>query len=468
MKYLLRILLVPLISTSSLFAQVRIGTGKAQKLFNQYCADCHGTDLNNGMGGSLLNKEYKQVGKTVPFLEYVREGNPLVGMPSFKQALSDQQIRSLEIYISEKSQMHARQDKLPEKVGNDRFEASGVTFRLEPVITGLNLPWSIAFFPKGGGLITERSGRLRPFQGTTLAAPVADIPQVKAAGQGGLLEVALHPNYVKNGWIYLSYSHPNKRRESMTRIVRGHIRNNRWVNEQVIFEAPQKFYSKAKHHFGSRMVFDKGYLYFSIGDRGVQDQAQDLSRPNGKIHRIHDDGRVPRDNPFVGQDKAYPTIWTYGNRNPQGLDLHPVTGELWESEHGPRGGDEINLLEKGKNYGWPAITYGMNYNGTPVTDKTEAPGMEQPKTYWTPSISVCGIDFYEGSVFPQWKHNLLVGGLRSEELHRLVIREGKVVESEILIKGAGRIRDVASGPDGHPWLVLNHPHQVVRMVPVVQ
>lgn len=280
-----------------------------------------------------------------------------------------------------------------------------------------------------------------------------------------MLEVALHPDYKNNGWVYVAFAGTEDKKKGMTKIVRGRIQNNTWQDEAVIFESPSRFHHSTGQHWGTRLVFHEGYLFFSIGDRGKQGEAQDLSKPNGKVHRIHDDGRVPEDNPFVSEPDAYPTIWTYGNRNPQGLDLHPLSGRIWESEHGPRGGDEINLIEGGNNYGWPLVTHGMNYSGTPITDKTTAPGMEAPKHYWTPSIAVCGIDFYEGNVFPEWKHNLMVGGLRSQEVHRLVIEDGQVVQDEIIVKGAGKIRDIASGLDGYLYLVLNSPDKIVRLVP---
>jgi glucose/arabinose dehydrogenase len=206
-------------------------------------------------------------------------------------------------------------------------------------------------------------------------------------------------------------------------------------------------------------------LFFSIGDRGVQDEAQDLTLPNGKIHRINIDGSIPEDNPFAGDSGKFASIWTYGNRNPQGMALHPKTGDLWASEHGPRGGDEINLIEKGLNYGWPEITHGMNYNGTPITANTAMSGMEQPVHYWTPSIAVCGMDFYSGNVFPLWKNNLFAGGLSTEELHRLVIENGEIVSDEIVLKGMGRIRDVKEGLDGALYLVLNGSDEIVRLVP---
>jgi glucose/arabinose dehydrogenase len=333
------------------------------------------------------------------------------------------------------------------------------------VTKGLDTPWSIAFFPDDGFLVTERGGDLRQFRDGRLLPPVTGTPTVWRRGQGGLLEVALHPDYDENGWIYLGYSETSGNGKGSTAIVRGRIRDNQWIDEEAIFNVPPKHHRSSGVHFGTRFVFKDGYLFFSIGDRGNQNSAQDPASPNGRIHRIYDDGRIPEDNPFVDQPDAYTSSWTLGNRNAQGLDAHPVTGDLWESEHGPRGGDEINHIRPGINYGWPEITYGMNYSGTPITEKTEAPGLEQPKLYWTPSIAVCGIDFYEGELFPTWRNDLFVGGLASNELRRLGIEDQQIVRDELILKGVGRIRDVASGPDGALYLLLNRPGTVVRLVP---
>ncbi len=459
-------------SVLSCSAQNRIGTGAVETLYQQYCMTCHGKDLKGGMGQSLLNPStWKVVGKGTDFIEYVKKGNASLGMPAFEGALSDGEIRSLQIYIEEmRQQTHRSNGNAMSKSADGVYSSGGYRFRLETVIDGLVTPWSIFFVSEDEVLITERKGALRVWKSGTLQAPVRGIPEVVAQGQGGLLEVAGHPDYAENGWIYLAYSGAAEGRlnsmDSMTKIVRGRIRHNQWVDEEVIFEVPASMHRASGVHFGTRLVFKEGYLFFGIGDRGAQDQAQDLSRPNGKIHRIHDDGRIPEGNPFMGIPDAYPTIWTFGNRNPQGLDAHPETGEIFESEHGPRGGDEINLIRPGHNYGWPVITYGMNYNGKPITGLTEMDGMEQPLHYWTPSIAVCGIDFYEGAHFPDWKHHLFVGGLASNELHRLVIEDNRVVKDEIIIKGEGRVRDVASGPDGFLDLVLNGPDRVVRLVPV--
>ncbi|MDC0497418.1 PQQ-dependent sugar dehydrogenase, partial [bacterium] len=348
------------------------------------------------------------------------------------------------------------------------FSAGGYKFRIETILEDLDIPWSIAFLPDGDVLVAERPGTLKLWNGSKTGKSIEGTPEVLAKGQGGLMEVAPHPNYSKNGWIYLAFSASHADAEdsksSMTKVVRGRIKSGKWHDEEVIFEVPAKYHRTSGSHFGTRLVFQDGYLYFGIGDRGAQDQAQDLSLPNGKIHRIHDNGSIPKDNPFIATDGAYPSIWTCGNRNPQGLDAHPETGDIWESEHGPRGGDEINLMQRGLNYGWPVITYGMNYNGKPITDKTSAHEMEQPAHHWTPSIAVCGIDFYEGNVFPNWKNNLLVGGLASQELHRLVIVEDRVVKDEIILKNEGRVRDVATGLDGFIYVVLNGPDRVIRLV----
>lgn len=471
MRYFTLIFLLLISTFSHAFAQNRIGTGEVDKLYKSICASCHGEDLHGGLGGSLLDLDtWKHVGKTTSFLNYVKEGNLEMGMPPFGGALTDPQIRSLEIYINEMRQKTARAGTSLVEEQDGVYSAGGYQFKVETIVAEANKPWSIAFLPDGSALVTDRDGALQVLKDGELSEPIKHTPEIWLAGQGGLLEVALHPEYVKNDWVYLSFSASGGKVQNkavgMTKVVRGRIVNHAWTDQEVLFEVPVELQRSGGAHFGSRFVFKDGYLFFGIGDRGAQDMAQDLSRPNGKIHRIYDDGRVPKDNPFVDVPKAYPTIWTYGNRNPQGLDLHPQTGEIWESEHGPRGGDEINVMERAKNYGWPVITFGMNYNGKPITAITEKAGMEPPSHYWTPSIAVCGIDFYEGDAFPDWEHDLLVGGLASEELHRLQIKEGKVLSDEIILHDIGRVRDVASGPDGFIYLLLDRPGKIVRLVPI--
>jgi glucose/arabinose dehydrogenase len=244
------------------------------------------------------------------------------------------------------------------------------------------------------------------------------------------------------------------------------LRDGAFVDQQQIFKADFSLYRKGGQRFGSRLLFDqKDHLFFSVGDRAHPGDEQELSHPNGKVYRVYDDGRVPKDNPFINRAGAFRGIWTYGHRNPQGLAFSPATGELWETEHGPRGGDELNILHPGHNYGWPVITYGMNYDGTPITDHTAQQGMDQPITYWVPSIAASPITFYTGNVFPHWKDNLFLGSLAAQELRRLVIDGHSVTHQEILFKGIGRVRDVVNAPDGSLYLVMNQPDRIERLVP---
>ncbi len=454
-----------------IYAQNRIGTGVVKKLYEEYCLNCHGENLESGLGGSLLRESLMEdIGSQDDFIQYIKLGNLDMGMPAFGDKLTDSQIRSLQIYIEEIQLKKEREVKnLVGSVQKNKYKAGGYLFRLETVIEDLDMPWSISFISVEKALITERSGALRVWEDGMISKAVSGTPESIKRGQGGLLEVSIHPEYNINKWVYLAYSESlnadEEKPATMTKVVRGRIVDGQWCDQEDIFYTSEEYHNVSGVHYGTRFVFKDGYLYFGIGDRGKQDQAQDLTRPNGKIHRIHDDGRIPVDNPFSHIQNAYPSIWTYGNRNPQGLDLHPLTGAIFESEHGPRGGDEINLIERGLNYGWPIITYGMNYDGSPITAKTAADNMKQPLHYWTPSIAVCGIDFYEGDEFPLWKYDLFAGGLSSQELHRLVIKDDKVVSTEIILKNEGRVRDVATGPDGMLYLVLNDPDVVVRLIP---
>lgn len=340
-------------------------------------------------------------------------------------------------------------------------------FKVEVVADGLDHPWGLVELPDGRLLVTERAGAMRVIEGGHLVpAPVSGMPPVFARGQGGLLDVQLHPDYATNGWIYIAFS-DERDGKGMTKIIRGKLRDMAFVDQETIFAAPAEEYTSARQHFGCRMDFDgKGHLFFSVGERGDMKNAQMLGNAKGKVHRIHDDGRIPADNPFVKEPGTSPTIWTYGNRNPQGLRFDKTTGLLWESEHGPRGGDELNIIEKGKNYGWPTITYGINYDGTPITDKTSAPGMEQPVTYWVPSIAVSAIEFYHGDRFPKWKGDLFAGALAHQKLVRMELGENNTVtHQEILLEKSGRIRDIQCLRDGAITIVYDDPGKIVRLVP---
>jgi len=439
------------------------------QVYQELCANCHGPALQGGQAQSLVDDEWRFGGDDASLAASIREGHPNDGMPPMGGALSEREIRAIVIFIREAGAKYQRdRTAFARPLPDTPVTSERHAFLLDTVADGLDTPWSLAFLPDGRILVTEKPGRLRVIDGGRLAAePISGVPEVWTRGQGGLLDVAVHPDYAANGWIYLSFSDPGESDSAMTKVIRGRLRDGALVDQEVVFEAaPALYRSGPPVHFGSRFVFDgQGHLFFTIGERGHPSDAQDLSRPNGKVHRIHEDGRVPRDNPFVDRAGALPTIWTYGNRNPQGLAQHPVTGDLWEAEHGPRGGDELNLIQSGRNYGWPVITYGMNYDGTPLTDRMTQQGMEQPVIHWTPSIAVCAIDFYTGDRFPRWKHHLFVGALAQQELRRVEIQDRRVVHQEVLFKNVGRIRDVVNGPDGYLYVAFNEPGRIARLVP---
>ncbi|MXW16593.1 MAG: PQQ-dependent sugar dehydrogenase [Gemmatimonadetes bacterium] len=351
-------------------------------------------------------------------------------------------------------------------------------FRVVPVAEGFEVPWSIAFLPDGDILVTERAGRLRIVRdGKLLPDPVPGTPEVVARGQGGLMDVVLHPDFESNRMIYLSFSKPREDlgRGGTTAVIRGTFENGRFTLVDEVFEAV----SRGGGHYGCRLAFDAdGYLYLSVGDRMARTTgdltahpAQDISNHHGVIVRLNDDGTVPGDNPFTGREGARPEIWSYGHRNPQGLAIHPGSGAVWLTEHGPQGGDEVNVSTAGANYGWPVIGYGVNYgSGTSIHSSTHADGMEQPVHIWVPSIGVSGLAFYTGDRFPEWRGNLFAGGLAGQNVDRLTIEDGRVVDRETILRGMGRVRDVREGPDGYIYVALEsrggEPTAIVRLEPV--
>ncbi len=343
------------------------------------------------------------------------------------------------------------------------------SFRVVTLLTALENPWSVAFLPDGRMLVTERAGRLRLVgQDFRLdPKPIAGLPDVVSQGQGGLFDVVLHPEYAQNGWIYWAYNAPGAGGWG-TALARGKLQGSRMTEVQVLFSMQPK--TRSSQHFGGRIVFDKaGMLYLTLGDRGDKDRAQKLDDHAGSVIRLHDDGRVPADNPYAKRTGALPEKWTLGNRNMQGAALHPKTGELWTHEHGPQGGDEVNVMRSGLNYGWPVITYGVNYGfGTRIGEGQTKPGMVQPLHLWVPSIAPSGMAFVSGSKFPQWAGDLLVGALRDQMLVRLVLDGEKVVREERLLKGlVGRIRDVRMGPDGLVYLLTDDAEgALLRLEPV--
>lgn len=485
----------------------RGGRNAIALLFTERCAACHGAGVEGGRAPSLFDATWTHASDDEGLRKIIQDGIQGTEMMSFASSLNDQQIWQLVAYIrTQAATLKGKPTYVPDPDGQV-ITSEKQTFKIEVVARDIETPWGLAFLPDGRLLITERPGRLRIAQtGTLLADTVTGLPKVWEKQDGGLLDVEVHPEYAKNGWIYLSYAEtlpgyvapaapvtatppvgatppqaggrgrggpPDP--PSMTVIVRGKInKNNEWTDQQVVFRAPPEFYSSTNAHYGSRFIFDKqGHLFFALGDKNVVTHSQDLSSPLGKIHRVNDDGSAPKDNPFAGKPGALASIWSYGHRNPQGLAWDPVTGKLWESEHGPQGGDEINIIEPGHNYGWGVITMGVQ----PGMTERSREGMEQPIVYYTPTIAPSGIVFYTGTKYPAWKNNLFVSALAGQQLRRLEVSGSKVTHQEPVFNQFGRVHDVIIGPDGYLYVTLQLPGQsvsqstpgmIARLIPVTQ
>ena len=491
-------------------AQPGRGGGRGNPMaarFTEVCAACHGTSTAKGpVGPSLFDAEWLHGSDDESIVKSIREGFPEKGMPPLKDTLTDQEVWQMVAYIRiQTANLKEKPVYVPDPDGQI-VKSEKQAFKMEIVARNLETPWALAFLPDGRLLVTERPGRIRIVEknGAMAPEPVKGLPKVWEKQDGGLFDVEAHPDYARNGWIYISYSEtlegwvpppppdpnapppaaaPGGRGRggppdppSMTVILRGRLKNNELVDQQVLFRAPKEIYNSQNAHYGSRFTFDRqNHLFFSLGEKQQMLDSQDLSKPTGKIHRINDDGTIPKDNPYAGRanaaPNALPSIWSYGHRNPQGLAWDPVTGQLWESEHGPTGGDEINVIQPGHNYGWGVITMGIQ-NG--ITKRSE-PGMEQPITYWTPSVAPSGIAFYTGSRYAGWKNNLFVSCLAGQQLKRLEIANGKVTHEEQVFNQFGRVHDVIQGPDGYLYVTLQLPGQVLsqstpgmvaRLVPV--
>ncbi len=349
-------------------------------------------------------------------------------------------------------------------------------YRVVTVADGLIGPWSIAFLPGGDILITEKAGRLRLVRnGVLRMAPIEGVPEVLDQGQGGLMDVLPHPDFQSNQFVYLTYSKPiGDGTEATTAVARGRFVNDRLTDVEDIFVAETR---GRAGHYGSRLAFDAdGYLFVTVGERQIPSRgdleahpAQDITNHHGTVNRLNDDGTVPSDNPFVGQGDARPEIWSYGHRNPQGLAIHPETGDIWVTEHGPQGGDELNRIRPGLNYGWPVIGYGVNYgSGLAIHEGTRRDGIESPTHFWVPSIATAGLMVYTGDLFPVWKGNIFAGGLAGQQMARLTMDGQRVVREETLLQGLGRIRDIRQSPDGYIYVAIDgraQPSAVVRLEP---
>jgi glucose/arabinose dehydrogenase/mono/diheme cytochrome c family protein len=476
--------------------------GGSNVLFAEHCAVCHGERLEGAAQGKPLLDDLVYGETAEALIESISNGFPEKGMPAWKETLTADQIKGVALYVSEIRRGYEYGDfrifgelEIPEEpIATEHYR-----LRLETVAEGLDpLPFSIAPLPNGSILVTEKMRGLR------VVAPDGEVSELIEGtptvyddaqtgggqlqyGQGWLLDVAPHPDYAKNGWIYLHFTdrcadcnEAAKRTDrpvSMNALIRGRIRDGRWVDEETVWKADLGFYSPMTDvAAGGRITFDpEGYVFISVGAKGmgIARGVQDLRTPYGKTHRVHDDGRVPNDNPFIDDPEAGNTIWTYGHRSPQGLEFDPKTRTLWGTEHGPRGGDEINLLKPGRNYGWPLYSKGQNYDGTPVNwgeelgIEYELDDIEQPVVDLTPSPAVSSFVFYRGAAFPAWEDDLIVGSLKAADLYRFEIEDGELKHRELLVPKLARIRDVEIGDGGVLYLLLEHDSggRIVRVVP---
>ncbi len=339
-----------------------------------------------------------------------------------------------------------------------------INYTSEIVVPDLQIPWGMAFLPDASILITEIKGKLLLYK-NGIKTEIKNVPTVYARGQGGLLDIALHPKFTETGWIYLTYSSSDgDEKVGNTTLMRAKIKDGALIDKQVLYKGLPN--TNKPYHFGSRIVFDdEGYLYFTIGDRGEHFvNPQDVTKDGGKVYRLKDDGSIPEDNPFFNTADAKKAIFSFGHRNQQGMTIHPDTRQIWTNEHGPQGGDEINIIVKGKNYGWPTISYGINYDNTILTDKKEMEGMEQPLYYYIPSIAPSGMAFIDSDKYPGWKGSLLIGSLKFQYLERLELKDNKVVYREKLLADIGRLRNVKIGPDGLIYVAVEN-KGIVRIVP---
>ena len=465
------------------------------------CASCHGIDLEGTEQGTALLGPMQHGSTVAGLVRDIAAGAPDAGMPAFDLLLDPIEIKGIAIYIAERRVDQRFTDfrvEVPVEVPQDTIHSEEHDFRIEVVTRGLHAkPYSVAPLPDGSFIVTEKTQGLRVVSASgdvsefIEGAPVGYDDGIDLYGLdigiGHLMDVALHPDYAENGWVYIHYGHRCKdcnqaAREStlpvsMNRVIRGRIHDGVWVDEEIVWQAADIFYSSMPDTAaGGRLAFDPdGFLFMSIGLKGLSnfEGPQDMGSPYGKTLRIHDDGRIPSDNPFIGVAGVIPEIWTFGHRSPQGLEFNRLTGDLWGTEHGPRGGDEVNLLRPGKNYGWPLYSLGMDYDltaveyGNDLHIEVEVAELQQPVVDLTPSPAVSNLLFYEGDRFPKWTHNLFVGSLKATDLYRMVVRDKQVVHMETVITDLGRIRDIEMGPDGLLYLLMEDPAGglLVRLVP---
>jgi glucose/arabinose dehydrogenase len=453
--------------------------GLGEKVYKEHCAGCHGQNMEGGLGSSFLDGIWNYGDEPGFVALSVISGVQGTEMPAWLGVLSPEEVSAVVAYILQaEKESGVELPDIPEAL-----ETTDYAVAIEELADGLPKPWAIEFIDKKTALVTLASGELLVMRdGAIQGDSIRGLPKVYHQNNAGLMDVAVDPDYKTNGWVYLSYTHSIDGPKNgdvpplMTRIVRGHIQDGQWIDQETVFEAPAEHYIPSIAHMGSRITFDRdSKLYFSIGDYyfsittyapgdvGNPNDAQNLHLPNGKIHRVNPDGSIPADNPFTDLSGVAPSVFSYGHRNPQGMAFHPVSGDLWSTEHGPMGGDELNITRKGANYGWPVVTYGLNHDGSKISELTAKDGTEQPSQYWTPSIGVGAITFYQGDMFAEWNQNLLVASLKAKTLQRLTIKKETVVHSELLFSHFGRVRDITLDEEGAIYVVLNNPGKIIRL-----
>jgi len=429
--------------------------------YANFCASCHWDDLSWFNG-----RKWKYGYSEEDIYNSIETGYSDFGMLGYADTLTVGEMRNLSKYIYLKLALGEKENNRFKKK-DGIYLTENLNIRPDTVIKGLNVPWGLAFLPDGDMLVNEREGKMLRFRNGTLVAEIKGLPEIHSIGQGGLMDIRLHPDYESNGWIYFAYTGRSQQEPEgwNTSIMRARLKDNTLVEKQLLFEGIPAL--TTNYHFGCKITFDgKGHIFFGIGERGTMKKVMDLSNDWGKIHRLNEDGSIPHDNPYVNTPGARPGIWSYGHRNPQGLVVSPFDGTLWESEHGPKGGDELNLIEPGKNYGWPEITFGINYNGKIISPDTAKVGMEQPVTYWVPSIAPCGMTFVTGKKYKGWEGNILIGSLRFRNLVRVELLDGKVTHQEVLLNNIGRMRNVEVCPEGFVYVAVESPGMIIKLVPV--
>ncbi len=458
---------------------------RANEIYNTNCAACHG--ITNQAGPSaraLFATDFLSSRSDAQIVQVLTDGLPGTPNHSFKTLYFPDELAQMPALLRIRGGIVNRKVGPVPDINGKAFQSQKANFKAETLAKGFDQPWGMAFLPDGRLIFTERNGNIRFLnKDGSVSEPVKGTPSVFVRQDGGMLDIALHPDYAKNGWIYISYSTvppgyqvqpgddtaPNMAPPTMTYVVRGKVNaNNEWVNQQMLFNPPADSFRVSADHYGSRFLFDgKGHFFWSMGERHDMQMSQNLASPLGKIHRLNDDGSIPRDNPFVNTPGALGSVWSFGHRNPEGLTFDPATGVFWETEHGPVGGDEVNVIEPGKNYGWGMATFGLE----PGIGRLHATGVTDPITHYNPSIGPAGIVFYTGNKFPAWKGNLFITGMVGQKLIRMEIKGRQIVSQETLLQDYGRVRDVKVGPDGNLYLLLQNMNgdpkggSIVRLVP---